>query len=168
MPLAQSNNCGCDVAGKIAGIIVGVAGPTFAAILWMSITFSHRQEKAMVVRGVTQHIATSDVTSNSTALISTAHSKTQRQLAKDSLRLPLDTAFDPAAGLSPAGCDSMTEQFTTTPALGRSPNIDRTASTGSSTGHTSHVGLLGQLQEPAEVNNEATAQVLDNGIVIVH
>lgn len=150
---------GCHVAGKITSIIFGVAGPIFAAILWLSITTSYRQEKAKVVRGVMRHVATADITHNSSAFIGTAHNETQKQRAKDSLKLPLDTDSGPQAGLHPAGPDSLTGQSATHPVFGRSPNIDRAASLGSSIGRSSSIGLLGQLHTTASVDSKATAEV---------
>ena len=150
---------GCDAAGKITGIIFGVVGPTFAAILWLSITFSYRQEKAKVIRGVMRHVATADITSNSSAFIGTAHNEAQKQKAKESLRMPLDTDSEPQAGLHPAGPDSITGQSTTRPVFGRSPNIDRAASLGSSIGRSSSIGLLGQLHRTASADSKTTAEV---------
>ncbi|KAL3155705.1 hypothetical protein ABBQ32_012728 [Trebouxia sp. C0010 RCD-2024] len=46
-------------AGKIVGIVFAVVGPSVATILWLSITFSYRQEKAVIINGVQQQIATS-------------------------------------------------------------------------------------------------------------
>lgn len=55
------------VAGKIAAIVCSIVGPTFAILVWLSVTFSHREEKHIVTCGVIQHIAVSDITGNSTA-----------------------------------------------------------------------------------------------------
>lgn len=150
---------GCDAAGKITGIIFGVVGPTFAAILWLSITFSYRQEKAKVICGVMRHVATADITSNSSAFIGTAHNEAQKQKARDSLKMPLDTDSEPQAGLHPAGPDSIMGQSTTRPVFGRSPNIDRAASLGSSIGRSSSIGLLGQLHRTASADSKTTAEV---------
>ena len=57
----------CCLAGKIAAIVCSIVGPTIAILLWLSVTFSHREEKHIVTCGVIQHIAVSDVTANSAA-----------------------------------------------------------------------------------------------------
>lgn len=157
---------GCNVAGKITGIIFGVAGPTFAAILWLSITLGYRQEKAKVVRGVMRHVTIADITSNSIAFIGTGHDEAQKQRAKDSLTLPLDRDSEPQAGLYPAGPDSITGQSSTRPVFGRSPNIER-PSMASSIGQSSSVGLLGQLHATGSVDSKTTAEVLDSSKVFV-
>ena len=48
-------------AGKIAAIVCSIVGPTIAIVLWLSLTFSHREEKHIVTCGVIQHIAVSDL-----------------------------------------------------------------------------------------------------------
>lgn len=166
MPQANITGYDCGIAGKIAGIICAIVGPAFAALLWLSVTFSHRQEKAMVIAGVTQHIATSDITNNSTALIGTTHGEAQNQLAKSSLKLSLDTASDSQSGL---GRDSMIQQSMTRSTSDTSRTLDRTASMASSIGRTpsemQRIGLLGQLHRSAPVEEETTTEVLDSGTV---
>ena len=55
------------VAGKIAAIVCSIVGPTFAVLVWLSVTFSHREEKHIVTCGVIQHIAVSEITGSSAA-----------------------------------------------------------------------------------------------------
>ena len=55
------------IAGKIAAIVCSIVGPTIAILVWLSVTFSHREEKHIVTCGIIQHIAVSDITGNSAA-----------------------------------------------------------------------------------------------------
>ncbi len=55
------------------GIVFSIVGPVIAVTLWLSITWSHREEKHMVLSGVVRHIAVSDISSNYSTLISSSH-----------------------------------------------------------------------------------------------
>jgi len=77
-----------------------IAGPTLAIALWLSITFSHREEKQMVLGGVTKHVRVSDLTDNDATLI-TASSQPDPQpqlftpFARPSVKTPFDSASLP-------------------------------------------------------------------------
>lgn len=157
------------VAGKIVGLIFAVVGPSVATILWLSITFSYRQEKAVIINGVQQQIATSDITGNSAALIGStqgaSHPQERKQSAKPTYTLPVDTAFD-LHGLSPIGPEDTTQQLSNRSASGTSPNVDRAASMGSSASRSPSemqgVSLLRQLRGAAATDKDATTEVLNS------
>ncbi|KAL3146085.1 hypothetical protein ABBQ38_015434 [Trebouxia sp. C0009 RCD-2024] len=152
--------------GKIVGLIFAVVGPSVATILWLSITFSYRQEKAVIINGVQQQIATSDITGNSAALIGStqgaSHPQERKQSAKPTYTLPVDTAFD-LHGLSPIGPEDTTQQLSNRSASGTSPNVDRAASMGSSASRSPSemqgVSLLRQLRGAAATDKDATTEV---------
>ena len=111
-------------------------GPAAATIIWFSITFSHRQEKDIVIKGILWNIAFADITNDSTALIGAAYSgnQQQRQLAKSSLKTPFQTAFDPKAKTTdPSGT---TKQSTLQSSSNTHESMDRLASHGSSIGRS--------------------------------
>ena len=64
-------------AGKIAAIICSIVGPTIAILVWLSITFSHREEKHIVTCGVVQHIAVSDISSKAPPVVHTWRNSNQ-------------------------------------------------------------------------------------------
>lgn len=158
-------------AGQIAGIVFAIVGPTVVTILWLSITFSHRQEKAVVIKGVQQHIATSGITSSSAALIGSAqdaqYQQDREQIAKPALSLPLNIASD-AHGVSPAGPEDAPQQSTNCSAFGTLSSMDLTASMGSSIGRSpSEIQGVRLLRGAAAIHKSwstSTKEVLDSGL----
>lgn len=91
-------------AGKVAAVVGSIVGPTLAIILWASITFSHREEKQMVLSGVVRHVTAADMTDNNSTLITSTSQPSPplmpTRFASSAVKLPFDSASFPQSDAS--------------------------------------------------------------------
>ncbi|DBA69790.1 TPA: hypothetical protein ACH3X2_012512 [Trebouxia sp. C0005] len=98
------NNAANSNAGKVAAVVGSIVGPTLAIILWASITFSHREEKQMVLSGVVRHVTAADMTDNNSTLITSTSQPSPPLMptpfASSAVKLPFDSASFPQSDAS--------------------------------------------------------------------
>ena len=80
-----------------------IVGPTIAIVLWLSISWSHWEEKRLFLLGIVQHVTISDITDTDATLISTTdnpnqHPQQPTPFAKSSLKLPFARVSSDATG----------------------------------------------------------------------
>ncbi|KAL0052525.1 hypothetical protein WJX82_003404 [Trebouxia sp. C0006] len=153
------NNAANSNAGKIAAVVGSIVGPTLAIILWASITFSHREEKQMVLSGVVRHVTVADMTdSNATLITSTSQPSPPLMatpFASPAVKLPFDSASFPQSDIS--GQVEMTEvsRRDSVPVSDTASSLGRAASVsmlGRSASEQQGVGLLDAARNPEPHN----------------
>ena len=91
-------------AGKSAAIVGSIVGPALAIVLWASVTFSHREEKQMVLSGVAQHVQLADIANNDATLITSTTQSNVPSLptpfASPAVKHPFDRASFPQSDAS--------------------------------------------------------------------
>ena len=143
-------------AGKIAAIVGSIVGPTLAIILWASITFSHREEKQMVLSGVVRYVTVADMTdSNATLITSTSPPFMPTPFASPAVKLPFDSASFPQSDAS--GQVELTEvsRRDSVPVSDTASSLGRAASVsmlGRSASDQQGVGLLDAARNPEPHN----------------
>ncbi len=130
-------------AGKSAAIVGSILGPALAIILWVSVTFSHREEKQMVLSGVVRHVTLTDITNNDSTLITSTTRPNVPSLptpfASPAVKLPFDRASSPQSDIS--GQVEMTEVLRRD-SVPVSDTASSLASVGRSASEAQGVGLL--------------------------
>ena len=146
-------------AGKIAAVVGSIVGPTLAIILWASITFSHREEKQMVLSGVVRHVKVADMAdSNATLITSTSQPSPPLMatpFASPAVKLPFDSASFPQSDAS--GQVELTEvsRRDSVPVSDTASSLGRAASVsmlGRSASEQQGVGLLDAARNPEPHN----------------
>ncbi len=147
-------------AGKIAAVVGSIVGPTLAIILWASITFSHREEKQMLLSSVVRHVTVADMTdSNATLITSTSQPVLPLMatpFASPAVKLPFDSASFPQSDAS--GQVELTEVSRrdsvpvsdTVSSLGRAASVSML---GRSASEQQGVGLLDAARNPEPHNS---------------
>ena len=130
-------------AGKFAAVVGSIVGPILAIALWASVTFSHREEKQMVLSGVARHITLADTTNNTATLITSTTRLNVPSLptpfASPAVKLPFDRASFPQSDMS--GQVEMTEVLRRD-SVPVSDTASSLASVGPSASEAQGVGLL--------------------------
>jgi len=120
-----------------------IVGPALAIFLWASVTFSHREEKQMVLSGVARHVTLADITNNDATLITSTTGSNVPSLptpfASPAVKLPFDRASFPQSDMS--GQVEMTEVLRRD-SVPVSDTASSLASVGPSASEAQGVGLL--------------------------
>jgi len=146
-------------AGKIAAVVGSIVGPTLAIILWASITFSHREEKHMVLCEVVRYVTVADMTDNNATLITSTSQPSPSLMAtpfaSPAVKLPFDSASFPQSDAS--GQVELTEvsRRDSVPVSDTASSLGRAASgsmLGRSASEAQGVGLLDAARNPEPHN----------------
>ncbi len=133
-------------AGKFAAVVGSIVGPILAIALWASVTFSHREEKQMVLSGVARHITLADTTNNTATLITSTTRLNVPSLptpfASPAVKLPFDRASFPQSDMS--GQVEMTEVLRrdSVPVSDTASSLASVSMLGRSASEAQGVGLL--------------------------